>query len=65
MCVRVRVCVHVSHNPLARPHVRHSLSLRFGPTGLDDGVAQLSIGERAKISIPASEAYGERGFPGL
>ena len=29
------------------------------------GIAQLSIGERAKIFIPPSLAYGERGFPGL
>jgi FKBP-type peptidyl-prolyl cis-trans isomerase len=33
--------------------------------GLDFGVAQLSIGERAKITIPANLAYGEKGFPGL
>ena len=33
--------------------------------GLDDGVRQLSVGERAKITIPPAMAYGERGFPGL
>lgn len=33
--------------------------------GLDLGVAQLSIGERAKMQIPAFLAYGDRGFPGL
>ncbi|CAM9128457.1 unnamed protein product [Phaeothamnion confervicola] len=33
--------------------------------GLDDGVAQISVGERAKVVIPASMAYGEKGFPGL
>ena len=33
--------------------------------GLDLGIAQLSIGERAKIIIPAVLAYGEKGFPGL
>lgn len=33
--------------------------------GLDEGVAQLSIGEKAKITIPAGLAYGKRGFPGL
>ncbi|CAM9789540.1 unnamed protein product [Ectocarpus fasciculatus] len=33
--------------------------------GLDDGVSQLSIGERAKVTIPAAAAYGARGFPGL
>ena len=33
--------------------------------GLDLGVSQLSIGERAKMQIPSYLAYGERGFPGL
>ena len=33
--------------------------------GLDLGVAQLSIGERAKLVIPAQLAYGDKGFPGL
>jgi len=33
--------------------------------GLDQGVSQLSVGERAKLQIPSSLAYGERGFPGL
>lgn len=33
--------------------------------GLDAGVSQLSIGERAKLVIPSKMAYGERGFPGL
>ena len=33
--------------------------------GLDKGVSYLSIGERAKITIPPELAYGDRGFPGL
>lgn len=33
--------------------------------GLDMGVSQLSVGERAKMTIPSHLAYGERGFPGL
>ena len=33
--------------------------------GLDEGVAQLSIGERAKIVIPPHLAYKKKGFPGL
>jgi FK506-binding protein 1 len=33
--------------------------------GLDEGVSQLSIGERARITIPSNKAYAERGFPGL
>ena len=33
--------------------------------GLDEGVSQLSMGERAMISIPSSKAYGSKGFPCL
>lgn len=33
--------------------------------GLDDGVSQLSVGERAKLIVPSEAGYGERGFPGL
>lgn len=33
--------------------------------GLDRGVSQLSIGERAKITIPSKLAYDKHGFPGL
>ena len=33
--------------------------------GLDDAIAQLSLGMRARVTIPAELAYGERGFPGL
>jgi FK506-binding protein 1 len=33
--------------------------------GLDEGVSQLSIGERAKLTLPASLAYGVKGLPGL
>lgn len=33
--------------------------------GLDEGVAQLSIGERANIYVPSAKAYGKHGFPGL
>ena len=33
--------------------------------GLDDGVAQLSIGERAKIIVPPRLGYGKDGFPSL
>lgn len=32
---------------------------------VNQGISQLSIGERAKIYVPALLAYGERGFPGL
>jgi len=33
--------------------------------GLNDAVAQLSQGMRARVIIPPEMAYGERGFPGL
>jgi len=33
--------------------------------GLDEGVAQLSLGSRARMTIPPEMAYGARGFPGL
>ena len=33
--------------------------------GLDDGVKQLSLTERSRLTIPSSQAYGKRGFPGL
>jgi len=33
--------------------------------GLDEGVSQLSIGERAKLIIPPNLGYGAKGFPGL
>lgn len=33
--------------------------------GLEEGVAQLSVGDRAKITIPAAKGYGKKGFPGL
>ena len=53
---------------LTIPHLTHHPTLCLATQvilGLDQGVSQLSIGERAKISIPAALAYGERGFPGL
>ena len=33
--------------------------------GLDGAVLQLSLGMRARVTIPPELAYGERGFPGL
>ena len=34
-------------------------------SGLDAAVSELSMGMRARVTIPAELAYGERGFPGL
>mmetsp|Transcript_24954 Transcript_24954/g.41753 ORF Transcript_24954/g.41753 Transcript_24954/m.41753 type:complete len:116 (-) Transcript_24954:205-552(-) len=33
--------------------------------GWDEVVRQLSVGEKAKCTIPGDLAYGSRGFPGL
>ena len=33
--------------------------------GWDYGISQLSLGEKARITIPADLAYGDRGIPGL
>ena len=35
------------------------------PRGINDGVALLSKGERAKIVIPAVLGFGSMGLPGL
>lgn len=33
--------------------------------GWDISIPKLSVGSRAKLTIPGNEAYGARGFPGL
>ena len=33
--------------------------------GWDQGIMQMSLGERSKMTIPAKLAYGETGFPCL
>ena len=33
--------------------------------GWDEGVAQMSVGERAKLTCSSDYAYGERGHPGV
>lgn len=34
-------------------------------TGWDEGIVQMSKGERTKLTMPSSLAYGSTGFPGL
>ena len=33
--------------------------------GWDEGVAQMSIGQRAKLTCSSDYAYGSRGYPGI
>ncbi|KIW66621.1 hypothetical protein, variant [Phialophora macrospora] len=33
--------------------------------GWDQGVPQMSLGEKSRLTIPGHMAYGDRGFPGL
>ncbi|XP_042189452.1 peptidyl-prolyl cis-trans isomerase FKBP1B isoform X2 [Callorhinchus milii] len=33
--------------------------------GWEEGVAQMSLGQRAKLTCTPDVAYGERGFPGV
>jgi FKBP-type peptidyl-prolyl cis-trans isomerase len=33
--------------------------------GWDEGVAQMRIGDKAKLTIPSTKAYGEAGYPGV
>lgn len=34
-------------------------------TGWDEGVRQMSLGEKAILTMSGEYAYGEKGFPGL
>ena len=34
-------------------------------SGWDEGIAQLKVGDRARLTIPASMGYGARGVPGV
>ena len=34
-------------------------------SGWDEGIAQLRVGDKAKLTIPAHMGYGERGIPGV
>ena len=33
--------------------------------GWDEGVAQMSVGQRAKLTCSPDYGYGERGYPGV
>jgi len=32
--------------------------------GWDEGVAQMKVGDKVKLTIPPEKAYGDQGFPG-
>lgn len=34
-------------------------------SGWDEGISQLKVGDKAKLTIPAHMGYGERGIPGV
>ncbi|WP_407539612.1 FKBP-type peptidyl-prolyl cis-trans isomerase [Deinococcus radiomollis] len=34
-------------------------------SGWDEGISQLKVGDKAKLTIPASMGYGARGVPGV
>lgn len=33
--------------------------------GWDEGIAQLRVGDKAKLTIPSDKAYGPQGIPGV
>ena len=54
-CLHVRGTWHTS-----RPHIGHSLG---PPQGWDRGVEGMRVGDRRKLTIPPSMAYGTKGAP--
>jgi hypothetical protein len=50
----------------AHTHTLHLLqSPPLSRAGWDEGVAQLSVGQRAKLTCSSDYAYGEEGHPGV
>ncbi|EZF54154.1 FK506-binding protein 1B [Trichophyton rubrum CBS 288.86] len=42
-----------------------SLTSAFYCTGWDEGVMNMTVGEKCILTISGDYAYGDRGFPGL